>query len=211
MIIPIFPLQLIAFPGEEIPLHIFEPRYRRLMYECEHDGIAFAIFPVQEKTLFASGTLMQLVKVDHRYEDGTLDVLTLGMSPVRLVELQASEDPNIYHSAVVERLPYEVEGDEEARDRILALYEDLHQRLQTETLKPIDPERPLSYQIAHYCGMQFAEQAALLDVRTEDERLRRMEEHLLRVLNTLAAVDDSVKLIRQNGHHKHLTGADFEL
>jgi Lon protease-like protein len=209
MTIPIFPLQLVAYPGEAIPLHIFESRYRRLIRECETDGTYFAILPVIDKQLFTVGTLMELEKVDHRYEDGSLDIKTLGLAPVRLVEIHIQEDPNIYHTAELERLPYDLDGTPELTAEVLALYLQLHDVLKSEAIKPIDSLRPLSYQVAHYCGLGFAEQAGLLEVRTENDRLTTLKKHLEQLMPTLMAVEDTRELVRQNGHHKVIPGAEF--
>ena len=41
--LPLFPLQIVVFPGEDLNLHIFEPRYKELIGECKDKGIHFGI------------------------------------------------------------------------------------------------------------------------------------------------------------------------
>ena len=41
--LPLFPLTVVLFPGALIPLHIFEPRYRRMLADCLEGGERFGI------------------------------------------------------------------------------------------------------------------------------------------------------------------------
>lgn len=61
--IPIFPLNLVAYPGEKLNLHIFEPRYIQLINECNTEGKTFGIPVVNNKELLEYGTEMKLEKV----------------------------------------------------------------------------------------------------------------------------------------------------
>jgi Lon protease-like protein len=76
--IPIFPLNLVAFPGEVINLHIFEPRYQQLIRECCEEEKMFGIPVVENNRMLDYGTEMELVKIQKEYPNGEMDVKVKG-------------------------------------------------------------------------------------------------------------------------------------
>jgi Lon protease-like protein len=77
-LLPLFPLQLVAFPGSAIPLHIFEQRYRRMVGEAEAEGSEFGIVLAKDDGIVNAGCTVVVEEVIHRYEDGRFDVMTRG-------------------------------------------------------------------------------------------------------------------------------------
>lgn len=77
-LLPLFPLQLVAFPGSAIPLHIFEDRYRRMVGEAEASGSEFGIVLAKDEGIVNAGCTVVVESVLKRYEDGRFDVLTRG-------------------------------------------------------------------------------------------------------------------------------------
>ncbi|HEU5291530.1 MAG TPA: LON peptidase substrate-binding domain-containing protein, partial [Cyclobacteriaceae bacterium] len=75
MTIPMFPLSLLPLPGELVPLHIFEPRYRQLLQDAEADDISFGIFFTNTINLEKIGSLMKLESVIKRYPTGEADIV----------------------------------------------------------------------------------------------------------------------------------------
>lgn len=74
-LIPMFPLSLMPLPGELVPLHIFEPRYRQLLTEAENDDISFGIYFNHEVNKERLGSLMKLESVIKRYPTGESDII----------------------------------------------------------------------------------------------------------------------------------------
>ena len=73
--IPLFPLNIFLLPGEQLPLHIFEPRYRQLFQEAEEEGVRFGLpFEQQEKGVHVV-SICKLVKVTKQYDSGERDVI----------------------------------------------------------------------------------------------------------------------------------------
>jgi Lon protease-like protein len=73
--IPLFPLNILPLPGELTPLHIFEPRYRQLLFDAEAKDITFGIYynhPANEKKY---GALVKLESVIKRYQSGESDII----------------------------------------------------------------------------------------------------------------------------------------
>lgn len=77
-LLPLFPLQLVAFPGSAIPLHIFEDRYREMVGEAETAGTEFGIVLSKDGGVVNAGCSVVVESVLQRYPDGRFDVLTRG-------------------------------------------------------------------------------------------------------------------------------------
>lgn len=73
--IPMFPLTLLPIPGELVPLHIFEPRYRELLADCETTDMSFGIYCNHELNKQKAGSLMKLESVIKRYPSGESDII----------------------------------------------------------------------------------------------------------------------------------------
>ena len=103
MYLPFFPLKLVVFPGEELNLHIFEPRYKELLADVEQNGNTFGIC-VYLNTLSGFGTEVRLEKVIKRYEDGRLDISTRGLRPFKILSFENPIPGKLYAGGNVEFL-----------------------------------------------------------------------------------------------------------
>src|SRR5690242_17414762 len=89
--IPLFPLNVVLLPGADLPLHIFEPRYRQMIRHCVKEKSEFGILLALSKGIVRVGCTAEVVDVVKRYNDGRMDILTVGRSPFRIVELINAE------------------------------------------------------------------------------------------------------------------------
>ncbi|NJL77077.1 MAG: hypothetical protein HC892_20750 [Saprospiraceae bacterium] len=110
-ILPLFPLQLVAFPGEALNLHIFEPRYRQLIQECETDGITFGIPAFIDGRVQEIGTEIELIAIEKRYGDGKLDVKTKGIGIFKIEEFLSRAPSKLYPGAKVKKIEDDSHGD----------------------------------------------------------------------------------------------------
>ena len=100
--IGLFPLGLVLLPTEQVPLHIFEPRYRELITECLDEGEPFGLVFADDDGLRRVGTLASVVEVTDRFDDGRLNVVVEGGERFRLVEANtldyevAIDDPQVF-------------------------------------------------------------------------------------------------------------------
>ena len=85
--IGLFPLAAVLVPGELMPLHIFEERYRRLIADCEQHGQEFALLYADDDGTREVGCTAELVEVAERFDDGRLNVVVRGGEVVNVVEL----------------------------------------------------------------------------------------------------------------------------
>lgn len=91
-LLPLFPLQVVLFPGSEMPLHIFEPRYRKMVGEAAAEAGEFGIVAAHGQTIEVVGCTAVPEEITHRYEDGRFDVRIRGVRRFRTSELDESEE-----------------------------------------------------------------------------------------------------------------------
>jgi ATP-dependent Lon protease len=101
--LPIFPLAVVLFPGTPLPLHIFEPRYRRMLADCLAGDRKFGITPTgaerEQPDIGAVGCIAE-VRVNQELPDGRSNIVVLGGS--RFVVRQDLVEDLPYHVAAVE-------------------------------------------------------------------------------------------------------------
>ena len=85
--IPLFPLGVVLLPDMQLPLHIFEERYKRMIADCLAEDIPFGIVLFDGQSIRAVGCLARITEVMERYDDGRLDIMTRGEERFVIQEL----------------------------------------------------------------------------------------------------------------------------
>ena len=86
-LLPLFPLELVLFPGVPLPLHIFEPRYKEMIAECLEQKKLFGIVRASEEGVAGIGCTAEIVSVTKKYDDGRMDILTRGVERFEVLEV----------------------------------------------------------------------------------------------------------------------------
>lgn len=94
--IPMFPLAILPIPGELVPLHIFEPRYRQLLQDLEASDMAFGVYFSHEVNSRKVGALMRLESVLKRYPTGESDIIVKCLDNFTLDKLQKTFQHKMY-------------------------------------------------------------------------------------------------------------------
>lgn len=200
MFLPLFPLELVVFPGEQVPLHIFEPRYRQLVGECREEGITFGIPPVIEGSPARYGTEIALTKVLRTYDSGELDILTQGLQVFRLVHFHQDVPEKLYSGGDVELVENEPHCPAEVQEQVLALFHELQEALKSGRTIDQTKHDNLSFQIAHHVGLGLAEKVRLLALPRESDRMAFLREHLIVAVPKLKEALQTRKKVGGNGH-----------
>ncbi len=203
----LFPLNLIIYPGEDLNLHIFEPRYRQLINECLENEQTFGIPAFLNNKLPGYGTEMHVTTLHKRYPDGRMDIKSKGLGVFRLVNFENPVPGKLYAGGQVEL----IEAGESFSAHGSALTERLEQLydlLQIETDYSITTEN-LSYRVAHKVGMSIEQEYELLTLETEAERQLFLIQHLNNVLPVVSDMERTKQRIRMNGHFKNLDPLNF--
>src|SRR6059058_1189644 len=99
--IPIFPLGLVVYPGEQLNLHIFEPRYKQLINECQNEKKMFGIPSVIENKMQDYGTVVRIIEISKVEENGEMDIKTEGAQVFRVLEVIKEIPDKLYSGAIV--------------------------------------------------------------------------------------------------------------
>ncbi len=198
--LPLFPLELVVFPGEPLKLHIFEPRYKELIRECHEKHSTFGIPTYAHKSLSEFGTEMTVEEVLAVSKNGEMDIQTRGLRVFRIETFHRHVPGHLYSAAEVTFFDPEndpvstpVEGLEEEWTRFHAI-------LGTSAPNPDFSLPNLSYRIASEVGLTLEQKMKLLGMDRELERQAYILEHLRSVAPLLEAVEVTKRRIRGNGH-----------
>ncbi len=206
MKLPLFPLKLVAFPGEELNLHIFEPRYRQLIADVEKENITFGIL-VYSDHLMEYGTEVSLKEIHHRYEDGRLDIKTVGGKVFKMIDFENPMDGKLYAGGEIEFLENDYTVTNVQHLEFLFYLKEVLYLLKFPT--DPDPETTTSFTYAHKVGLKLEEELALLKMTTESERQAFLISHFKRIIPAIKAIEKAKEKIKQNGHFKHLDPLSF--
>lgn len=214
-LLPLFPLPLVLFPGAPLPLHIFEPRYRRLLADCldgdRSFGILFRPEGVGERELAVGHVgCVALIESDESLPDGRSNIVVRGQGRFALDRFVASPAP--YHVGEVE--DYEDVGEaaqalEPAAERVRSTFARIGRaaRALADDRDPIPPlpadPAALSFAIAALIDLDQPGRQRLLVSRSAAERLREIESILAAVVDALEARATVHARARTNGHGPH--------
>ncbi len=176
--IPLFPLDLVLFPGQAMPLHIFELRYREMTRQCLDTQTPFGIVHASGVSLAQTGCSAMIVKVLKEYEDGRSDILTAGQHAFHLVR---TYDEKPYMEADVEFLEEDFIGvDSAISEKLELLCDQCHQILYGGEAPrfEIDGGISLAYHVASELPIDVTVRQRLLETRSEAERQLRLVAHL---------------------------------
>jgi Lon protease-like protein len=194
---PLFPLGIVALPGESVPLHIFEARYRTMIEVCIEDEREFGIVWASDRELKPIGCACQIEETLERMDDGRLNILARGTRPFRLVERQ---DHLPYPAGVVEFLDeHHEEADEEAARTARELYQELFEQATDQTLEEDELGRLDAYRMAATVEFGTDAKQELLELRSENARLRLLALLLSAAIKRLELVERAQTRARSNG------------
>ena len=199
--IGLFPLGLVLLPTEQVPLHIFEPRYRELIAECLDQDEPFGLVFADDDGLRRVGTLASVVEVTDRFDDGRLNVVVEGGARFRLVELTEGRS---FHTGTIEPLG-DLENDPpsaEEVERATAVFSRLVQLTGAEVEPPdVESEQP-SFSIAARFELAPDLKLELLEETSERQRLGRLCEILESAAASVERQREIAELAQTNGHAK---------
>ncbi len=176
--IPLFPLNVVLFPGEELPLHIFEPRYRRMVRECLDGRSPFGLLLAMDDGVTHVGCTAEILEVVKRYPDGRMDIITVGRDPFRVVEL-FTEDP-LLEGQVDYLEDRDAPLEQNCQRKLIEEYETCHTLLFNTLPRDLEesPAAVLSYAIAATLPLDLLCKQQILELRTESERQERLLRYL---------------------------------
>lgn len=207
--IPIFPLSIVVYPGEELNLHIFEPRYKQLITECYADKKSFGIPSVIKNNINEFGTLVEITEISKTYENGEMDIKTRGRQIFRILEIMHSVPDKLYSGAIVNYPANNEHGNRTLMNKVINGIKELHKLLKVKNEFKKPEEELWSYDVAHQAGLSLNEEYELLGLMLELQRQEYLKRHLAKVLPVVAEMEILKEKIKLNGHFKNLKGFDL--
>ena len=198
--LPLFPLNVVLLPGADMPLHIFEPRYRQMVRDCLEAKSPFGMLLALPNGMAGTGCTAEILEVTSRYGDGRCDILTVGREPFRIVELFPEEPLMRGDVDFLEDRP--VPMNPRISRELIELYETCHTLIFDDY--PRDPaesaEDKISYRIASRLPMDLLWKQRVLELRSEAERQERLVAYLREWAPHLQKEDTLRAQTAGNGH-----------
>ena len=203
--IPLFPLPVVVFPGQIVPLHIFEPRYKQLLADVRaaderSEDLPIGMILGEDREVQGEvGCAMLLAKVLDEFDDGRLNIIVRGARRFRIARIAEGKP---YLEAWVEY----VDDAEEPTDPVLlakavAALEKLVGQLEevTGARAEVGPLQS-AFQIAQVTGLDLGIRQQLLEMTTENGRLHALCEYFDQMIPLLEAESKLHRLSSSNGH-----------
>lgn len=205
--LPLFPLNLVAYPGRELNLHIFEPRYRQLVKDCLDQRTTFGIPAFIHKKM-EYGTEVRILELSHTYDDGKMDIKTEGVSIFKVIDFKNPFRKKLYAGGPVMILENNMQGNAMRQMEMHDLARELFSWLGSEDQIEITTDTNV-YALAHKVGLSPEQEYELLQILDEEERQVFLIKHLKEMIPALQKAELARERIRQNGHFKHLDPLKF--
>ncbi len=204
----LFPLNIVTFPGEDLNLHVFEPRYKELVKDCLEEKASFGI-PSYIQNKIELGTEVEIVEVAKEYQDGRMDIRTKATRVFRVVDYWNPWDKKLYAGGAIEYLhQIKKKGDISKLYKMKELVAQLFAWLQEVNAPDITKVQSV-FDLGHKIGFKLEEEYQLIEMSSEDERLDFTINHLENLLPALERAQSAQERIKQNGHFKHLDPLKF--
>src|SRR5438132_13864845 len=199
--LPIFELPVVILPGELLPLHIFEERYKRMIGHCLDNAEPFGIvFRDEEGNAHRIGCMARVTEVLERFEDGRMNVVVAGEQPFKILErFEAGDFPAGEVEPIDASDEQGQEDDPEAASMAREAFAELGKRVSGEPPEVGELEAENSYGIAARVELPAETKQALLELRSEPGRMRMLGTALRALVSALNRSREIAERARMNG------------
>lgn len=197
-LLPLFPLNVVLLPGAQLPLHIFEPRYKEMIGECRASNAPFGVVRATDEGIADIGCTAEIVTVTKEYSDGRLDLIAEGRKRFEVLEL--NEERSFLRAEVL-LVPDEpsVPTQEQSARAI-----EFHRRILSlagavQDLSSAD-QSALSFHLAGSLPLDLDFKQKLLATRSESERIEAVAKYFETILPNLQRAARAREKAGGNGH-----------
>ena len=197
-LLPLFPLDVVLFPGNPLPLHIFEPRYKEMIGECLANQTQFGIVRALEQGIAEIGCAAEIVSVTKKYEDGRLDLVAEGRRRFEVLEL--NQERSFLRGEVVFVPDESAIPTEEDKNRAIQAHREILTLAGAVQDISVTDQGALSFHLAGSLPLDLDFKQKLLGMRTEAERILALAAYLESVLPGLRRAANAREKAGGNGH-----------
>jgi uncharacterized protein len=181
--IPLFPLNVVLLPGAILPLHIFEQRYRQMVRHCIDEKCEFGVLLALPKGIVRVGCTAEVSEVVKRYNDGRMDIITVGRTPFRITQLMNAEayaNDQLLEGDVDFLDDRELRTDARTQNELMRLFEVCHTLIFEDYPRNIESEAAeyLSFLVASTLPLDLLCKQQILELRSEADRQQRLVGYL---------------------------------
>jgi Lon protease-like protein len=200
-LLPLFPLQLVLFPGTPLPLHIFEDRYKEMIGEAIRTQSEFGVVQAGQKGIANTGCTATIERVLKRHDDGRLDILTLGRRRFEILLL--NEERSFLRGSVEFYDDDDLSpAPDDLKRKALEGFAALRALGETHVFGDPELEDPrLSFQLAQLVD-DLSFRQSLLALRSESERIKQLAEYLPGYATRRQYMSHMKSVASSNGHGK---------
>jgi len=199
--LPLFDLPIVLLPGELVPLHIFEERYKAMIDHClERDEPFGVVLSDEDEGAHAIGCTAEVTEVLERFDDGRLNIVVAGRVPFRVLDRHETE---LFPAGVVEPIDLgdePLETDVDAKKRAMTAFADLAREAAEDPDAVVELPEGDSYDIAGRITLPPETKQKLLETRSEAERMRILARALEAVLQAVGRSRKIAEAAQSNGH-----------
>ena len=211
--LPLFPLNVVLFPGADLPLHIFEARYRLMIKECHEQEKPFGVVlarpgsPQMREEPFPVGTMADILALS-RMDDGRMNLIARGGQRFRILE-QHHEKPyltgtvEVYHDLPEPEQALRDQADKarELFNTYLEILLEVVGKPETQFNLPAEPEE-LSHFVAYFLDIEDEEKQQLLEMTLTTQRLESVIETLRREVPFVRQMLSMSKIYHTDGPNR---------
>lgn len=203
----LFPLNIVAFPGEDLNLHIFEPRYIQLINDALEGNQSFGI-PSYVTNRIEFGTDVKILEVSKIYDDGRMDIKTKAGKIFRVLRFISPVHGKLYSGGKIEFIETDFSIDQTLQKEIINLINEMYETLHLDVSLEMQSDISV-FDIAHQIGLSKEQEYELLKIKREDLRQAYIINHLEKSIPLLKEIERSKEVIKMNGHFRNYDPIDF--
>lgn len=207
--LPLFPLNLVVFPGEKLNLHIYEPRYKQLISECQATGVTFGIPTFLDNRVTALGTEVKLLAIQKTDANGEMDIKTQGLGIIRIIDFFKQAPDKFYPAGTIEDVPDNSREDSSLKIKISESIRQFYYLLGLEKMFMKLPDNYRIFEVAHHLGLTLKQEYELLQCPDEKSRQEFVWLHLQKILPVIQETEKLKERVKMNGHFKNVKPPNF--
>lgn len=179
--LPLFPLNLVLLPYELLPLHIFEPRYKKMVKDHIEQDKPFGIILNEDNVVCTKGCRVKIQKVYKKYSNGEYDILVKGVEQFKVIKTRIEGETII---GEINYVPLNSDGDEQLCKTIQELYLQVLIKLGISNSLEMHMGKKLSYEFLQGFELPLKMKKQLILMNSENKRLYLIKDIFVNILDS---------------------------